>query len=104
MEHIIISEKKKINNTPIIIRIIDFFILYGWKSSISIGCALLHTYEQQIVKLNFERLNKFLLNEILKQDFFLNKNINLIENCMKEFKISKKLISNIEAEYSQEKK
>ena len=96
--------RKKEDNTPIIIRIIDFFILYGWKSSISIGCALLHTYEQQIVKLNFERLNKFLLNEILKQDFFLNKNINLIENCMKEFKISKKLISNIEAEYSQEKK
>ena len=95
--------RKKEDNTPIIIRIIDFFILYGWKSSMSIGCALLHAYEQQIVKLNFERLNKFLLNEILKQDFFLNKNINLIENCMKEFKISKKLISNIEAEYSQEK-
>ena len=93
------------DNTPIIIRIIDFFILYGWKSSMSLGCALLHTYEQEIVKLNVDCLNKFLLNDILKQDFFLNKNINLIENCMKEFKISKKLISNIEAEYySQEKK
>ena len=69
----------------------------------SIGCALLHSYEKEIMKLDYEGLNRFLLNNILKQDFFLNKNINLVENCMNEFKISKKLISNIEAEYSQEK-
>ena len=92
------------DNTSIVIRIIDFFILYGWKSSMSIGCALLHTYEKEIMKLDFERLNKFLLNDILKQDFFLNKNINLLEKSMDEFKISKKLISNIEAEYYQDKK
>ena len=70
----------------------------------SIGCALLHTYEKEIMQLDFERLNKFLLNDILKQDFFLNKNINLLEKSMDEFKISKKLISNIEAEYYQDKK
>ncbi len=91
------------DNSLIVIRIIDFFILYGWKSSMSIGCALLHSYEKEIMKLDYEGLNRFLLNNILKQDFFLNKNINLVENCMNEFKISKKLISNIEAEYSQEK-
>ena len=96
--------RKKEDNTPIIIRIIDFFILYGWKSSMSIGCALLHTYEKDIMKLDFEGLNRFLLNDILKQDFFLNKNLFLLEKCMDEFKISKKLISNIEAEYNQEKK
>ena len=62
--------RKKEDNTPIIIRIIDFFILYGWKSSMSIGCALLHTYEKDIMKLDFEGLNRFLLNDILKQDFF----------------------------------
>ena len=95
--------RKKEDNTPIVIRIIDFFILYGWKSSMSIGCALLHTYENDIMKLDFEGLNRFLLNDILKQDFFLNKNINVVEKCMDEFKISKKLILNIEAEYSQEK-
>jgi hypothetical protein len=92
------------DNTPIVIRIIDFFILYGWKSSMSIGCALLHTYENEIMQLDFERLNKLLLNDILKQDFFLNKNINLLEKSMDEFKISKKIISNIEAEYYQDKK
>ena len=96
--------RKVEDNTSIVIRIIDFFILYGWKSSMSIGCALLHTYEKEIMKLDFERLNKFLLNDILKQDFFLNKNINLLEKSMDEFKISKKLISNIEAEYYQDKK
>ena len=91
------------DNTSIIIRIIDFFILYGWKSSMSIGCALLHTYEKEIMKLDYEGLNKFLLNDILKQDFFFSKNIYLLEKCMDDFKISKKLISNIEAEYFQEK-
>ena len=92
------------DNAPIVVRIIDFFILYGWKSSMSIGCALLHTYEKDIMKLDFEGLNRFLLNDILKQDYFMNKNINLLEKSMEEFKISKKLISNIEAEYSQDKK
>ena len=92
------------DNTSIVIRIIDFFILYGWKSSMSIGCALLHTYEKDIMKLDFEGLNRFLLNDILKQEYFLNKNINLLEKAMDEFKISKKLILNIEAEYSQDKK
>jgi hypothetical protein len=96
--------RSKEDNTPIVIRIIDFFILYGWKSSMSIGCALLHCYENEIMKLDYEGLNRFLLNDILKQDFFLNKNIDLIEKCMEEFKISKKLISNIEAEYSEDKK
>ena len=35
-------------------------------------------------------------------DFFTNKNKEIIEKCMDEFKISKKLITNIEAELSQE--
>ena len=69
----------------------------------SIGCALLHTYEKEIMKLDYEGLNKFLLNDILKQDFFFFLNIYLLEKCMDDFKISKKLISNIEAEYFQEK-
>ena len=92
------------DNTPIIIRVIDHFILFGWKSMMSIGCALLHLYERHIMALDYEGLMRFLLNDILKMDFFLNKNINIIENCMNEFKISKKLISNIEAEFSQDMK
>ena len=90
------------DNTPVIIRVIDHFILFGWKSMMSIGCALLHLYERQIMKLDYEGLMRFLLNDILKLEFFLNKNINIVEKCMEEFKISKKLISNIEAEFSQE--
>ena len=90
------------DNTPVIIRVIDHFILFGWKSMMSIGCALLHLYERHIMQLDYEGLMRFLLNDILKMEFFLNKNINFIEKCMDQFKISKKLISNIEAEYSQE--
>ena len=90
------------DNTPVIIRVIDHFILFGWKSMMSIGCALLHLYERHIMQLDYEGLMRFLLNDILKMEFFLNKNINYIEKCMDQFKISKKLISNIEAEYSQD--
>ena len=96
--------RKKEDNTPVIIRVIDYFILFGWKSMMSIGCALLHLYEGDLMKLDYEGLMRFLLNDILKMDFFLNKNKDIIEKCMDEFKISKKLISNIEAEYSQVKK
>ena len=94
--------RKKEDNTPTILRVFDYFILFGWKSMMSIGCALLHLYERHIMKLDYEGLMRFLLNDILKMDFFLNKNIGIIEKCMDEFKISKKLISNIEAEYSQD--
>jgi len=94
--------RKKEDNTPVIIRCIDYFILFSWKSMMSIGCALLHLYEGDLMKLDYEGLMRFLLNDILKMDFFLNKNQDIIEKCMEEFKISKKLISNIEAEFSQE--
>ena len=90
------------DNTPVIIRVIDYFLLYGWKSMMSIGCALLHSFEGYIMKLDYEGLMRFLLNDILKKDFFSNKNKEIIEKSMDEFKISKKLISNIEAEFSQE--
>ena len=93
--------RKTEDNTPIIIRVFDYYILFGWKSMMSIGCELLHLFEGHIMKLDYEGLMRFLLNDILKMDFFLNKNIYIIEKCMDEFKISKKLISNIEAEYSQ---
>ena len=93
--------RKAEDNTPIIIRVFDYYILFGWKSMMSIGCELLHLFEGHIMKLDYEGLMRFLLNDILKMDFFLNKNIYIIEKCMDEFKISKKLISNIEAEYSQ---
>ena len=93
--------RKTEDNTPIIIRVLDYYILFGWKSMMSIGCELLHLFEGHIMKLDYEGLMRFLLNDILKMDFFLNKNIYIIEKCMDEFKISKKLISNIEAEYSQ---
>ena len=93
--------RKKEDNTPIIIRVLDYYILFGWKSMMSIGCELLHLYEGHIMKLDYEGLMRFLSNDILKMDFFLNENIYIIEKCMDEFKISKKLISNIEAEYSQ---
>ena len=75
--------RKKEDNSPIIIRVIDYYILFGWKSMMSIGCSLLHSYEGDIMKLDYEGLMRFLLNDILKMDFFLNKNVWMILKLVK---------------------
>ena len=93
--------RDKEDNSEMMIRVFDHFILYGWKAMMSIGCAFLHLYEKVLMNLEYEGLMRFLLNDILKSDFFLNNNINEIDKAMVEFKISKKLILNIEAEYEQ---
>jgi hypothetical protein len=40
-----------------------------------------------------------LINDLLKKDFFHNKNVNNIELCFETTNIKKKLIKNIEDEY-----
>ena len=47
---------------------------------------------------------QFLINDILKSDFFSCKNEDNIKNVLENIKISKKLIKNIEDEYNLEKK
>ena len=46
----------------------------------------------------------FLINDILKSDFFGIKNKDIIIKACSFYKIKKKLVKNIEAEYMQELK
>ena len=46
---------------------------------------------------------EFLINGMLRSEFFMKENEANLENYFMNVKISKKLIRNIEAEYSQEK-
>ncbi len=81
------------------IRILDNFILFGWKSLLKVGLYLLKFYENKILKLNYEELLQFLINDVLKNDFFTDKNVDFIESAF-EFKgIQNFLIKNIEDEY-----
>ena len=91
--------KSNENNTKIILRILDSFILFGWKSMIAIGCAALHSFENTLIKMNYDDMMQFLINDILKSDFFSCKNEENIKKVLDDINISKKLIKNIEDEF-----
>ena len=89
------------DNTNIMIRVLDNFIIYGWKSIMEFSCVILHLYHSYIMNLKYDEMMHFLINDILKSDFFGPKNKELIEKSLNFFKIKKKLVKNIEAEYLQ---
>ena len=91
------------DNSQILIRILDNFIVSGFKSIMSVGCVALHSYENIIINKRYEDMMKFLINDMLKSDFFSNKNNDFIENFFTH-KINKKLVKNIEEELHQEQK
>ena len=82
----------------------DCFIIYGWKAMMSIGCAVLHSYETTLINMSYDDLMQFLINDILKSDFFSCKNEDNIKKILDNIKISKKLIKNIEDEFTLETK
>ena len=88
-------------NTNIMLRVLDNFIIYGWKSIMEFSCVILHLYEGYIMNLKYDEMMHFLINDILKSDFFGQKNKELIEKSLDFYKIKKKLVKNIEAEYLQ---
>ena len=68
-----------------------------------VGCVALHSYENILMSKRYEEMMEFLINEMLRSDFFSKKNQDFIENFFTN-KISKKLVKNIEEEYYQEQK
>ena len=52
----------------------------------------------------YEDMMQFLINDMLRSDFFSKKNIEFVEKFFNETKISKKLVKNIEEEFRQEQK
>ena len=89
------------DNSNIMIRVLDNFIIYGWKSIMEFSCVILHLYESYIMNLKYDEIMHFLINDILKTEFFGPKNKELIEKSLDFYKIKKKLVKNIEAEYLQ---
>ena len=93
--------QKNDENTNIMLRVLDNFILYGWNSIMELSCVILHLYEGYIMSLKYDEMMHFLINDILKSDFFGPNNKELIEKSLDFYKIKKKLVKNIEAEYLQ---
>lgn len=88
----------------VLVRIIDNFLISGWKSLIKIGIEALHSTENELMKLKHEETLQYLINDMLKIEFFTSNDIERIEKCINDDKIQKKLIKNIESEYLQEAK
>lgn len=86
----------------VLIRIIDNFLISGWKALIKVGIEALHSYEIELMNLKYEDMLQFLINDMLKNDFFTTKNLEKIEKCFSDNKIQKKLIKKIETEFMQE--
>ena len=90
------------DNKKIILRIMDCFITFGWKAMMAIGCAVLHSYETTLINMSYDDMMQFLINDLLRSDFFSCKNEENIKKVLENIKISKKLIKNIEDEYTLE--
>ena len=92
------------NNPKVLIWILDLFIINGWKSIIKIGLCLIKHFETKILSCDLEELLRFLINDILKYDFFQNENYDNLRNIYEKLKIENALIDNIESEYDLKEK
>ena len=87
------------DNINLIVRILDNFMVSGWKGMMNVGIALLHNYENDLMNMKYEAMMEFLINDILKSKFFENNNKDKLEEYFENIKINKNLIKNIELEY-----
>jgi len=88
------------NQTKLLLRIFDMFILDGWICIVRIGLMLLKHYQSDLVKMKYEELLQFLISELKeKYDFFGNYNYDKFIEMYQEMKIPKGLLNNIENEY-----
>ena len=88
----------------VLIWIFDLFVLYGWKAVIKIGLCLLKHFENKILTLNGESLLSFLINDMLKLDFFQTNNYDKLRKIYSSFKLENGLIGNLENEYELKQK
>ena len=89
---------KNKEDPKIILKIFDFFFFNNWKSIIITSISLLKVYEPKIMQFNSEEILRFLINDIIKEDYFDNNNYDRFMYISYNFKIDDKLIENIEKE------
>ena len=49
------------DNSNLLLRILDNFILYGWKSMMELCCVILHLYESYLMNLKYDGMMHFLI-------------------------------------------
>ena len=83
----------------ILLKILDFFLFYGWKSILVTSIVLIKNYEYKIMSLKSEQLLPFLNNDIIKESFFDNENLDKFMKEFNNFKVDEELIKRIEKEF-----
>ena len=96
-----IKEKDK---PKVLLRIWDLFLFDGWKSIIKIGISLIKHFETKLLSLSSEDLLQFLINDIIKSDFFSNENFDTLMFISVNMNIEENLMLNIENEYEIKRK
>ena len=92
------------DNSSLLVRILDSFIVSGWKGMMTVSIALLHNFEEALMNKKYEAMMEFLINDMLKSEFFANENKDKLEEYFENIKINKNLIKNIEFEFVQDEK
>lgn len=87
-----------------LLRIFDLFMLGGWNAIINVSLSIIKHYESQLIKMKFEELLHFLINDIIKYDFFHVDNYEKFVSLYNSVKVPSGLISNLENECHLEKK
>ena len=67
------------DNSNLIIRVLDSFVVSGWKGVMTVSIALLHNFENTLMNKKYEAMMEFLINDMLKSEFFENKNKDKLE-------------------------
>lgn len=93
------------NETPIIlVKVLDEFIISGWTSLMKIILNILGYFESQLLKMKYDDLLQFLVNNTFTLDLFANQNLAMYDKMIKETIIPKNLIAFIEKEFNHDEK
>ena len=82
---------------------IDDFILNGWSSLFSTLICVLKYFEEKILTLNAEELIKFLVNNLGKNDLFIDDNFEEFYKLKKQFWINNDLLEKLQQEIKVER-
>ena len=83
----------------ILMRIWDLLSIKGTKSFLTTAISLIKYYESKLLSLNFEKLLRYLITDILISEFFNNDNFDKAFKIIMDFKLSNELIDSLEKEY-----
>ena len=93
----------KDNNKEVIMKIIDTFIIGGWKGIIRVGMSLIKNNESKIMNTPIEELLNYLTCEIIKTKYFDKNNSAEIMKAYLKYKINGEMLADTESQYMMKK-